>query len=332
MGENNSIQDIFDKLKSSKKVLMSLHRGPDGDSLASACAMKYLLERDFNSDVTVISPDELPEELNLFEFSKEVSFGKEIDDFNIKEFDLIIFVDHGSLENYLRGKEIEFPKGNLMDIDHHYTNSHFGDLNYVDDSKPSACSVLLDLFKKWGVVFDEELSTRLLLGIYTDSGWLAFDDGNSLREAAFLVDNKARYRAVVEKIRFNVPLKIKKYFSKLVDRFRVEKFGDYSVGVSTLVLDEIKYLGLSPSEIRYGSNYLQEIGGLDFLFTLIDNGKNIKGSFRSRKNVNVAKFAEALGGGGHRFAAAFIIENLSLEEVEKRVFEVIKEVGIHIEK
>lgn len=33
MKKNNSPKEILDKIKSAKKILLSLHEGPDGDSL-----------------------------------------------------------------------------------------------------------------------------------------------------------------------------------------------------------------------------------------------------------------------------------------------------------
>ena len=57
--KNNAIQEIWSKIKASKKVLMSLHYGPDGDSLASCVAMKYVLERDFGCEVKLVSKDNL---------------------------------------------------------------------------------------------------------------------------------------------------------------------------------------------------------------------------------------------------------------------------------
>ena len=41
----NTFEEIWKALKKSKKVLMSLHPSPDGDSLGSCVAMKYFLEK-----------------------------------------------------------------------------------------------------------------------------------------------------------------------------------------------------------------------------------------------------------------------------------------------
>lgn len=328
MMENNSFEEIWNKLKKCRKILMTLHKGPDGDSLGCCSAMKYFLERDFDCKAKLISFDALPYELTLFDFSKEIEFGKKLGDFNLKEFECVIFMDAGSLELfYADNKNLE--ENFTINIDHHETNSYFADLNYVNTSRPSACSILLDFFREMNVEFDKELSTRLLLGIYTDSGGFSHS-AQAVKDAGFLIDKKADYvEGIVNLIKYNIPLVEKKYFSLIVDAFKIIEFEGYKIGVSSVSREELNKLGINLSEIRGGINYLQEIGGIDFLFTLAELEDGIKGSFRSRKKINVSLFAKELGGGGHKLAAGFDLEKMPLEEAEKKVLEVIKKVGVH---
>lgn len=292
--------------------------------------MKYFIERDLGKKVKLISPDPLGNVFESFDFYKEVEFGKGVGDFNLDEFDLILLLDHGAL-SYYGDSKINFPKDSLINIDHHETNSYFGDLNYVDDKRPSTCSILIDLFKEWGVKFDKELSTRLLLGLYTDTQELSLEV-SALIDGAFLYENGGDYMKIVDSIKFNVSLKMKKYFALITNNFRIERFGNYNIGVSSTSEKEVEGIDLTLSEIRLAPNYLQDIREVDFLFTLMEADNLIKGSFRSRKNVNVSLFAKELGGGGHKFAAGFILPLIPLKEAEKKVFDAIRKVGVHIVK
>lgn len=330
MKTNNSFEEIWEKIKSSKKILMSLHYGPDGDSLASCVAMKYVLERDLDCNVTLVSKDSLDTILTGLDYVKEVQFGRGVDEMNLDEFDALILLDSGSEKQFAgRDKPFAFPDSIfVINIDHHATNSYFGKLNYVDH-RPSACSVLLDFFRKIGVRFDSELSTRLLLGVYTDSGYFSHDNGASIKDAAFLVDHGADYLdGIVNKVRYNYPLKLKKYYSLLYNNFKIVELGEYVIGYSFASLTDIKKLDLNLSEVRGGINDLQELGGIDLIFTLTETGDIIKGSFRSRKKVDVSLLAQALGGGGHRAAAAFFLEKMPLVDAEKKVLDTIKKIGI----
>jgi nanoRNase/pAp phosphatase (c-di-AMP/oligoRNAs hydrolase) len=91
--KNNTFEEIWEKLKSCKKVLMTLHTGPDGDSLGSCTAMKYVLEREFGAEVTLVSPDVLAENLAGLSMSKDVLIGKTISDFNLDDYDSLICLD-----------------------------------------------------------------------------------------------------------------------------------------------------------------------------------------------------------------------------------------------
>lgn len=328
--KNDLSKEIFKKIKSANKILILLHDGPDGDSLACCMAIKYWLERDFKKEIKVISKDKLSENLACFSFVKEIEFGVGVEDLSLENFDLILFLDHGALSYSKANVNLLFPKNSVINIDHHGTNTLFGDINYINDLRPSCCSILIDLFREWGVKFDRDLSTRLLIGVYTDSGEFSHDKGDALRDAVFLLDNGADYlEGVVNVIKYNIPLGVKKYHALLVNNFRIVDFDGYNVGVSSTSRNEVEKLGINLSEVRSGPNYLQEIGGIDFLFTLAEVEGMIKGSFRSRKKIDVSLFAKELHGGGHKFAAAFRFPLIPLNEAEQKVFEAIKKVGIH---
>jgi phosphoesterase RecJ-like protein len=329
--ENNKFEEIWNVLSKAKRVLMSLHYGPDGDSLGACTGMKYLLERDFNCEVKLVSKDNLDSTLGELEYSEEVVFGEGIDEQNLEDFDVVLAMDSGAKKQFVgREKEFEFPEDlMLVVIDHHATNNYFGRLNYVDSGRPSACSVLLDMFRDRGVKFDSELATRLLLGIYTDSGYFSHDNGGALKDAAFLIDQGADYLdGIVNKVKYNFPLRVKQYYGLLYGRFKVSEVDGYKIGYSSVGNEEVEKLGLNLSEARGGPNELQEVGGIDVLFVLTDMGDKIKGSFRSRKGVDVSKLAGAMGGGGHKAAAAFFVDKMPLDKAEDFVLGKIRETGI----
>ena len=184
--KNNSPEEIWNKIKESENILLSLHFRPDGDSLGSCLAMKYLIERDLNKKVTLVSKDNLSDYIEDFS-DKDILFNKSIDDLDLSKFDLLIFLDSAARNSSVNN----FPENIFkINIDHHDTNPFYGNLNYVDAEAPSACSILLDLFKQLNVEFDNKLCKNLLLGIITDSGF--FQNRNqppkAMKQAAFLIE------------------------------------------------------------------------------------------------------------------------------------------------
>jgi len=300
MKQNNSPQEIFEKIKEAKKIYLQLHNAPDGDSLGCCGAMKYFLERDFpEKEVILVSGDEVVEQFKKIPFVKEIKFGESLESVDLNDIDLFLFLDQGSLS--YKGEKVDLPEGKVINIDHHNTNLYYGDLNYVDIQRPSACSVLIDLFKEWDVEFDNELSSRLLLGTYTDS--LGFTTQKSaILDGAFLIEKGADMN-IIEILKYNQPLKMKKYFALLVNSLKVLEINGYKFGISLLSKEDLSDLNLNVGEIRAGPNYLQEIEGMDILCTLAEAEDLIKGSFRSR-NYDTLLISKSLGGGGHKLASS----------------------------
>lgn len=331
MGKNSSFQEIWKKLLSAKRIAMSLHFDPDGDSLACCVSMKYVLESE-GKYIKIVSKDNIDFGLKELNYSKEVEFGKSISDLDLEKFDVVLILDSGSKKQFVDEKFV-FPQNIfLINIDHHASNDFFGDLNYVDSSKTSCCSVLLDFFREIKIEIDKELASLLLLGIYTDSGYFSHDNGSSIKDAAFLIDKGADYLdGIVNKIKYNASLKVKKYYGLLYNNFKIVKIGKFNVGYTFATLNDIKKLGLNKSDVNGGTNDTQEIGGVDILFALTETENVIKGSLRTRKKIDVSLLAKELGGGGHKAAAGFRLEKMPMEKAEEKVLGVI-EAAIKLKK
>jgi bifunctional oligoribonuclease and PAP phosphatase NrnA len=324
MIKNNSFQEIWARLKKSKKVLLTLHYAPDGDSLGSCIALKYVLERDFKCQVTLISKDNLDETLMDMPYSKEIKFGVDISTLDLNNYDTTVFLDSGMMIRMFKEK-YSLPKNIfIINIDHHGTNDYVAPMNYIDAETPSTCSLLMQMFKSVGVKFDKELSTRLLLGLCTDTGFFMHNSNVAITEASFLIGNGADYQFIVSSILKRVPLKLKKYYALLIDRFKIIKINNINVGYSYVDAKDIKRLALNTSEVRLGINWLLDIRECDIVFTLSDLKDNIKGSFRSRGDIDVSRLAVMLNGGGHKAAAAFVFESMSLKDAEKKVLSLLK--------
>ena len=328
--ENNSFEEIWNKLKEFKKAIITLHSGPDGDSLGSCTAMKYVLEKYFNYEVTLISHDNLSETLKSLDLSKEVEFGKDILDFDLNNFDILIALDTGNAKRLGKNKkEINLPEDLfVINIDHHKTNEVYGNLNYVSSESSSTCSILVDLFQKVELHFDSELSKRLLLGICTDTGFFKTvraisNVKKTFEQSVFLINHGANYvEDILMPIGINLPWKMKKYRALLINNAKINKEKRYCYSV--LSSKDIKELNLNLAEVREGVQELQDIKNIDLIWTLAEIDNYIKGSFRCKSEVDVSKIAKELGGGGHKRAAAFILEDMSLEDAEKKVINTVE--------
>ncbi len=327
--KNNTFKEIWKNLRKSKKVLLTLHARPDGDSLGSCTAMKYVLEKN-GIKVRLISKDRLSENLESYDFSKEVEFEVDINSIDLNEFDHVVFLDFGALNNEFSREFLEKLKGEkVINIDHHHTNSFYGDLNYVDSNSPSTCSILFEFFDKIGFKFNRELSLRLMIGICTDTAF--FIHGNSLdslKKATILIERgKLDYKKDLVTPILSSPWKLKKLHGILLMNMEKKEIGGKNVAYSWATKKEYGKFGLNVSDIRLGIVCMQDIEDLDLIFTLTEGDGEIKGSFRS-KGLDTTIYSTVFNGGGHKEASAFILRRTTnMKKAIEDVLKVIKEKG-----
>lgn len=316
-------------MKESRNILISLHPKPDGDSLGSCTALKRILEKQ-GKVVNLFSKDELSENLAELDMAKEVKFGVDISEINWEDFDLVIFLDHANLNYYSTSMEDKFKKNVIINIDHHETNPLFGTLNYVDSNSPTACSVLIKLFKENNIEIDKETAKRLFLGVASDTGFFSYINANNVFEdAAFLSEKGVDYfNDIFKPIIGNTPLKIKKLFGILLNNLKVIEKRGIKIAYSFIKKEEVQKHNFGISDLRIGIDSIRGIKDVSVELVLYELNEEVKGSFRSSE-IDTSKFAEEFGGGGHKLAAGFVIKNTDLKEAEKKVFDAIEKVGIH---
>lgn len=324
--ENNTFREIWKALKKSKRILMTLHPRPDGDSFGSCTAMKYILE-ERGINVKLVSKDDINENLKFYDFNKEVEYGIDIESLDLNEFDYILFLDHGSLEFSDEFKE-RLKNKKVINIDHHATNSYYGNLNYVDTTSPSCCSILYEFSEKIRFKFDKELSLRLMIGICTDTAF--FIHGNSidsLKKAVILLERgKINYKEDLISPILDSSWNLKKFHGLLLMNMRKIEINGKIIAYSWATKKEYGKLGLNVADIRLGIISMQDIKGLDLIFTIAEVDGEIKGSFRS-KNLDTTVYSMALGGGGHKLASGFILKTTNMKKAIETILKTIKEKG-----
>ncbi len=324
---NNTPEEIWQKIQSLKKVALSLHRSPDGDSIGSATAFKYILEKECQCKVDLVSGDSSDLQIQA---NQEVDYSRDIADLDLTQYDAFICIDQSDLDRMSSKTKVGFtvPEGTLIiNIDHHASNTYFGTLNYVIPTATSACEVLLDLTRQWNVQIDKELATRLLTGITTDTGFFKYVNNSKIfKDVAFLIDQGANYRKeIMEPLIYTQTLANKKFLGLVFSNIQhnTDK-GFYYVLISKKQWQD---LGLTEDQVSGASSTFSDLSDATFNFALVEKEDGISGSFRSRK-YDVSKIAESLGGGGHKPAAGVFFSEISLDQAAQKVLAAIEQVGL----
>lgn len=316
---------ILKKIKESKKILLSLHRSPDGDSIGANSAFFEIL-RQFGKEVTLASPDPISENLRFVPYSDRV-VNREIFDIDQDSFDLVVLLDSSALYMVTNRSKlpIDLERDRLIVIDHHATTERMGSINLILPSVSSTCELVFYLAQEWKINFTKDLSQSILIGMATDTGFFQFPNTSpaTLKNAAFLMENGASLDLVVFNIVRRNPLVRLKLLGELLSNLQSDK--KHKFAYTTLSKEEIHKLdpeGTSGQVREFCANlFMQSIEGTEFGFAAVEEERDeTRVSLRSRRGFDVSKIAVELGGGGHKAAAGARI-NSPLKEALKKVIE-----------
>ena len=306
-----------DLIKKSGKILIVSHRKPDADTLGAAISLKKWLDRS-GKNITLACCDKPGK---VFSFLPDIDLF--VKDFNLNDFDLMIVVDAGA--SYMTNFHLKYdnflhPGIPIINIDHHASNDHFGDINIVDLESASVTVILFKMFEYLNVEIDQDMATALLSGIYNDTG--SFMHSNTTKEvfdiASKWMDDGAKI-AEISKALFNTKtISTLRLWGKVLEKAQVT---DDNIAMSVLKDDEFDSAGAGPENLTGVIDYLNMIPGTKFsVLVNEDRQGNVKGSFRTRRsNVDLSRIAAVFGGGGHPKASGFMIPGKLSEEVKYKI-------------
>lgn len=258
--------------------------------------------------------------------SKHVTFAE-----GERHYDMIVMVDTadlallGSLYTEHIGLFSDTP---ILNIDHHISNTKYGQVHMIDPTAASATEVLYSWFLQvpdWQSRITPDLATLLLTGLITDTR--SFQNPNttprSLEIAAELLERGARQQEIIQHIYKTKPLSTLKIWGRALNRIQM----DATAGIvwSSISREDLQEMEASSKETH---GILDEListipnADVHVLFTEVEEG-GLKASMRSSANIDSSRLAgETFGGGGHPRASGFRVKNY--ENFQLQVLECIK--------
>jgi phosphoesterase RecJ-like protein len=309
-------------LQSARKILITMHRGPDGDALGSALALACAL-RDLGREVTVYNPDDLPYNFRFLPGAAAVerTLPSEV------AFDATVVTDAGAYERLGPDVPEGDRRGVLLNLDHHITTEPFGDVNYVDPQAASVGILAYKIIKGLGAPLSREAAQCIYASILADTGCFRYSstDPECLRIAAELVEAGVEPWEMTVRVYEQQPLARMRLLSEVLSTLEVHgKLATITI-TNAMVAKTCSELDLTDGFI----NYARSVDGVEVAasFREPQNGGPWHVSFRSRGRVNVAAIAQRFGGGGHHNAAGCSIEGEEAavrERIAREVEEALK--------
>lgn len=312
-----SYHHTWNTLTRAKRVCVVIPEKPDGDNVGSALALFFAL-RDAGKLVDVVSLSTLPP---LWDFLPETRSIRDVSSFAGTSWDVLVVTD---VSDPLYAGIIPFrgaiaPAPSLVQIDHHATNTFFGNVNLVQPEAASATIVVANLLRANGVRITPEIALCLFTGLVTDTGFFSnpATDEEALATGAFLLERGADLRPLLRAFVHNKSMAVLKIWGKTFERIRVHE--PWGLVVTVLFHHELRDAGVTHEAAEGIANFLNILSGVRAVCVLREeeSGK-LKASLRTtHPGVDVAKIALMFGGGGHKKAAGFSM-NGKLSEKDGR--------------
>jgi len=310
---------LVELLKEEKgSILIASHESPDADTLGSALAL-YLFLKKKGKRVSVGCKDKVPHFIDFLPHVEEVTKlpTQEV-------YDLAIVVDSSGF--YRIGAEVKAIK--KARIDHHIGGEFCGEWDYIDYSEPATASIIYKLLKSWDKdCIDQEIVQCLYSGLATDTGFFRYSSTTAevFEMAKELVQLGADPYKTYVMFGERESLNKMKLISKVLETLTCYEDG-LVAGIT--VLDRFfKETGTEYPDSEGLVNYPKSIEGVEVAFSLIEKSDEgvFKVSLRSKGKVDVAKIAERLGGGGHKYASGCKIKAQDHQSALEMVLSAIRE-------
>ena len=321
----DKIEKLKEVLSKPKKIVITTHRGPDGDAMGSSLGLYHFLSK-INHDVYVITPNDYASFLHWLPGNDKVieyESSKEESESLVNNADVIFMLDFNHIYR-IDGlsKNVEESNAYKILIDHHQDpQENIADLIF---SEPSLCSTSQLLFEiidemKMSNLLDKNIAECIYVGIMTDTGSFKYSSTTSKTHniIARLIDYGARNSEIHDLVYDNYSADRMKLLGYCLND-KLLLFPKNKSAIISLTNEELKKFNFKKGDTEGIINYALAIKDTIFAAFIVERDNIVKLSLRSKGNFKVNEIAgKYFNGGGHENAAGGISNNDVSTTIEK---------------
>ena len=288
---------IIDEIKGAKSIAVSGHVRPDGDCVGSVMGLYLYLQKELPEaqiDVYLDKP------ADIFNCISQITDIKS--EFNTNQvYDVFVVLD--TVPDRLGDAEFIYERARKkINIDHHISNTGYGDVSVVEPERSSTAELLYELLNP--DIIDAEIAKALYIGIIHDTGVLRYSNTSprTLQITAELIKTGFDFSQIIEETFYE-----KTYLqTQIMGRAVLEsmRIMDDRCIVSVVSRRMMEFYRVTSKDLDGIVNQLQSVKGVDCAIFMYETGTlEYKVSMRSNSKVDVSAVAMKFGGGGHVRAA-----------------------------
>ena len=293
------ITRIIEVIRSSRTFCVVGHIRPDGDCVGSQLGVTMAL-RNEGKKVVCWNEDPIPQKYEFLDPDHLFQRPKP----GVR-FDCVVATDAASFERLGVVGPCVAQRKVLINIDHHESNTRYGDLNWVSAREPSSGELVYRLLKiaKWPVT--KPIADCLFTAVSTDTGSFQYSTTRpgTYHVAGELVRRGANLAKICDEVYESYPLSRARLLKHVYSHFRLTHH------------NKIAWFWLRKADfVRSGAESCDTEGLIDHIRAIAPvvvacvfeeiEPELTRISLRSKNNaVNVNDIASQFGGGGHPAAA-----------------------------
>ena len=324
-----SIAQLLEIFREHSRFIITSHARPDGDAIGSALALAEVLHQ-LGCATDIVLADSAPAIYRTLPNLDRIRFATSVESAPAGSvFDASARQHHPRLapaillecdsiaRTGLDGLHGRF----LVNIDHHASGRNFASTNWID---PGACAVAAMVYRiaiAAGVDITPSMATCIYTAILSDTGMFTYPNTTpeSFAIAHDLTQRGANPGQIARDLYFCSPLSKVRLLGLALNNLQL----DTNVAWSWVTLDDLERTHASAEDCEGIVGNLISIDGIDAAFFLreqIDGGFRL--SIRSKGEFDVARVAEAFGGGGHRNASGCTLAGPLQTAIDRLLLEI----------
>ena len=319
MTRTHSIQKILQAIRESDTICVVGHIRPDGDCIGAQLGLSFALQN-AGKAVTCWNEDPMPDKLAFLDPKQMLQQPKPG-----RKFDCVIATDCASFERLGKVGECIKDRKILVNIDHHASNTRYGNLNWISSRDASTGELIYRLLKSANWSITPAIADCLFTAVSTDTGSFQYPTTrpSTYQVAAHLVERGANLGKICNEVYQSFPLSRVRLLQHLYNKFKLTH--DNRTAYFWLKKADYARTGAQPDDSEGLIDHIRAIQPVVVacLFEELEPDLT-RVSLRSKDEaVDVNKIAQQFGGGGHPAAAGARIRGRFLA-TQRRMLSAIK--------
>jgi len=318
-----NLKQTIDCIKKNNDFVVTAHTSLEGDALGSELAF-YRILKALGKRAVVINDEAMP---YGYEFMPDMGVIKRYEKGSAARLKVGCFciLDCSDLGRF--GRVASLSRGvTILNIDHHISNTCFGDVNLIDPKASCCAELVYKLYKQMRIPLDKDTATMLYAGVITDTGSFHYRSTSAFthKMAADLVSHGVDPTAVYKNIYESIPFADAKVLATLLSSINRDPSG-------RIAWFEIRRQDLPKRKIAFDMSerllsFARSLKGIQ-VAALFKENPRIKGlvrvNLRSQGKADVNMIAAHFGGGGHRTASGCNVKG-GMDAVVRKVMRKIR--------